>query len=147
MIDCRLRFPFSWMVVGSSGCGKTTHVLNFLRFHKEITDNSNCRNIIYYFNQWQEPFETFKGENIVKKWKKGFPDLESVKADVINHVSTGGSIVIIDDFAHLINQDVLEMFTVVSHHLNCCIILLSQFLFSKNPIHRMISEFYIYFGF
>lgn len=139
MIDCRLKFPFSWLVVGSSGSGKTTHVMNFLRFHKNLTSNPQCNNIIYYYNEWQDLFNTIKNENIITKWKKGLPSLDMVKAEVIEHVSSGGSIIVIDDFAHLINQDILEMFTVLSHHMNCCVILLSQFLFSKNPVHRLIS--------
>ena len=138
-MDCRLKFPFSWLIVGSSGCGKTTHVLNFLRYQAEMTNNPLCKNIIYFYNEWQDAFTSIKNENIVTSWQKGLPTLEMVKTAVINYTSSGGSIVVIDDFAHMINQDILEMFTVLSHHMNCCIILLSQFLFSKNPIHRMIS--------
>lgn len=139
MIDARLRFPFSWLVCGGSGSGKTTHILNFLKFHNVMTNNPACSNIVYYYNQWQEMFDHVLQEKTVSRFIKGLPTLDDVQFQLSLDENDTGSIIIIDDFAHLINQDTLEMFTVLSHHGNMCIILLSQFLFSKNPVHRQIS--------
>jgi Cdc6-like AAA superfamily ATPase len=138
MCDLRLQSPFSWLVAGGSGCGKTTKVLHFLKHHKIMTTNPHCENIIYYYNQWQDQFEKFKDENIVSSWIQGCPTLSEIKEQTYHHKEKG-SIIVIDDFAHILGKDVLELFTVYSHHGNCSTIFLSQNLFDKNPIFRQIS--------
>lgn len=138
MSDLTFKTPFNWMVAGGSGCGKTTKVLNFLRSYKTITDNPKCENIIYYYNEWQPSYDSMSMEGIVTKWIQGVPTLDSIKEETYPHKDTG-SIVVIDDFAHTLKKDILELFTVYSHHGNCSTIFLSQNLFEKNPIFRQIS--------
>jgi hypothetical protein len=50
-----------------------------------------------------------------------------------------GSIIVIDDFAQQLNKDTIDIFSRISHHTNSVIILLTQNLFSKNPVFREIS--------
>lgn len=138
MFDMRLRFPFSWLVTGGSGSGKTTMVLNFLRSHKLLTTNPLCENVIYCYNEWQTGFDVLVQEEIVTEWIKGLPTISELKDKIEPHRDTG-SILVIDDFGQHLNATYVELFTVLSHHANCSVILLTQNLFDKNPIFRQIS--------
>lgn len=140
MFDITFKFPFSWLVCGGSGSGKSTHVLNFLTYKNDLMSNPSCNHIIYYYNQWQPLFDHFKSKNIVSEWVQGIPTLEDVKMKIAES-DENGTLIVIDDFFHLINQDILEMFTVLSHHGNLSVILLAQSLFGsgQNKYFRTIS--------
>lgn len=140
MFDITFKFPFSWCVCGGSGSGKTTHVLNFLSYKDELMSISNCKNVIYHYNQWQPSFDEFRERNIVTEWNQGLPTLEDIKLKTSEN-SESGTLLIIDDFYHMLNQDIVEMFTVLSHHGNLSVILLAQSLFGvgNNNFYRAIS--------
>lgn len=136
--DVRFKFPFAWLLAGGSGCGKTTKVLNFLRNHKDLTDNPDCENVVYFYNQWQSQFDNV-GEDVVNCWIEGLPTHDRVAEVTESFKDRGGSIVIIDDFAHALNEEIERLFTVFSHHGNCALIFLSQNLFDKNKHFRTVS--------
>ena len=140
MYDVTFKFPFSWCVCGGSGSGKTTHVLNFLTYKNDLMSNSNCKNVIYHYKEWQPLFDEFKTKNIVTEWNQGLPTLEDIRYKVAEN-NESGTLLIIDDFYHLLNQEIVEMFTVLAHHGNMSIILLAQSLFGvgKNNFYRTIS--------
>ena len=137
MTDLRFKFPFAWLIAGGSGSGKTTHVVNFLKDHKNLTTNSKCDNVIYFCNQWQDIFNDPKSIG-VNKIIQGLPTLQDIKGYTNAHYENG-SIIIIDDFAHDITSDIVELFTVYRHHGNCSVILLSQNLFDQNKNFRPVS--------
>lgn len=136
MSDLRFKFPFSWLVTGGSGSGKTTHVFKFLSHMKSMSDNEKCENIIYFYNQWQTIFDVHK--HLITQFVQGLPTLEEIKR-CTEGSSVTGSLIIIDDFAHAVNADILQLFTVYRHHGNCSVILLSQNLFDQNKNFRPIS--------
>lgn len=140
MYDVSFKFPFSWCVCGGSGSGKTTHVLNFLTYKDELMSISDCRNVIYHYKEWQPLFDHFKTKNIVTDWVQGVPSLSEIK-EKIEENGESGTLLIIDDFYHMLNQDIVEMFTVLAHHGNMSVILLAQSLFGvgKNNFYRTIS--------
>lgn len=138
MYDMRFKFPFTWLVCGGSGSGKTTHVLNFLTQKRDLINVASDPKVIYYYNHWQPAFTEFEKRGIVDSWVSGVPSLADV-TERITPYTDRGSIVVIDDFAHKLSSDVIELFTVLSHHAKCAVVLLSQNLFDKNPIFRQIS--------
>lgn len=138
MSDFRFKAPFSWLLAGGSGCGKTTKVVNFLRCHDQLIDSGKCNNIVYYYNQWQSQYDELENE-IKINWIEGAPTMESIKKNTYSFKDKGGSIVVIDDFAHILDKSIVELFTVYSHHGHCSTLFLSQNLFDKNPFFRSIS--------
>jgi len=137
--NASIKFPFRILEVGGSGSGKTVWCCNFLQTRHIVTDNENCENVIFYYNQPQELLNNLPA-GVITKQVQGFPSLEQITQDTFKYRDRGGSIVIIDDFAHLYNKDILELVTVYSHHGNCGVLLLTQNLFdSRNPIFRQIS--------
>jgi len=140
MFDLRFRNPSSFLLAGSSQCGKTTFTINLLKNVSSLFEDPRCRqNILYFYKEWQKSYEDFKKEKIVREWINKVPTIQDVKEKTKSYKHCGGSIIIIDDFAQQLNKEVAEMFTVHCHHTNSVLILLTQNLFSKNPVFRDIS--------
>lgn len=139
MYDLRFRNPSTFILAGASQSGKTTFVLNLLRNVETLFEEPRCvNNIIYFYNQWQPSFEMFQKENIVCDWVSKLPRCEDITERTLLSRETG-SIIIIDDFAQQLTKDTIDIFSKISHHTNAVIILLTQNLFSKNPVFREIS--------
>jgi DNA polymerase III delta prime subunit len=140
MYDLRFRNPSTFILAGPSQSGKTTLALNLLRGIDEVFLQPECKNnIIYFYNQWQHGFESFKTENTVKEWVNKMPSTEDVLEKTLMYKDFGGSVAIVDDFQQQLSRDTIELFTRVSHHANVVIMLLMQNIFCKNPVFREIS--------
>lgn len=139
-MDLRLKTPFNAIIAGASQSGKTTFVLNLLRHIDELFLDSRCKNnIIYYYKEMQPNLQSFQSENIVRHWVNKLPTVEDVKDRTLNSKETGGSVIIIDDFASDLTKDISEIFTVIGHHQNTSVILLSQNLFQQGSTFRNVS--------
>ena len=136
-MDLRLKTPFSWLMAGGSGCGKTTKCVNFLKNHAAITDNGKCDNIKYFYNQWQPSYDEL--DSVINiTWIEGAPTMDQIRELTMPHKDRG-SIVVIDDFMTSLDKSLMELFTVYAHHGNCSTVFLSQNLFDKNPHFRTVS--------
>jgi hypothetical protein len=140
MYDLRFRTPFTYTCAGPSQSGKTSHVFNILRLKEELFD-VNPQNVLYFYNLPQPSFANFRQESpgIVTEWINKLPDLELLREKTLAYRGGSGSLVIIDDFVSELNADISNLFTVLSHSNNINVILLTQNLFSKNPVYRTIS--------
>ncbi len=140
MFDARFKNPSTFLLGGSSQSGKTTFTLNLLRSIDHVFESPSCKqNILYYYNQWQSAFDAFQQENIVREWVNKLPTTEDVREKTLLYKDKGGSVIVIDDFAQKLNKDIVDIFSILSHHTNSVVILLTQNIFSKNPVFRDIS--------
>jgi hypothetical protein len=140
MCDVRFKNPSSFLLAGVSQSGKTTLTLNILRSIDDLFENPKCKqNIIFFYHQWQNSYETFRKENIVKEWINKLPTEEDVKEKTLLYKDMGGSVIVIDDFAQELNKDIANIFSILTHHTNSVVLLLTQNLFSKNPVFRDVS--------
>jgi len=138
--DLRLKNPSSFILAGSSQCGKTTFTLKLLKNIPKMFQDPRCQqNVLYFYKEWQDSYEKFKDENIVSEWINRLPTVEDVKEKTHHYKENGGSVIVIDDFAQQLNKDIASIFTVLCHHTKSVVILLTQNLFSKNPVFRDIS--------
>jgi hypothetical protein len=138
--DLRFKTPSSFILGGASQSGKTTFTFNLLRFVDDLFVTPKCKqNIVYYYNQWQDSYEQFQKENVVSKWINKLPTTEDVKEHTWLFKDDGGSILVIDDFAQQLNKDVVDIFSILCHHTNSVVILLTQNIFSKNKVFRDVS--------
>ena len=76
---------------------------------------------------------------IVNEWINMLPTTELLKAKTTPYMEGNGTLIIIDDFVQQLDDDISELFTVLSHANNISVILLTQNLFSKNKVYRTIS--------
>jgi Poxvirus A32 protein len=138
--DLRFRNPSSFLLGGVSMSGKTTFAFNLLRNIETMFRDPRCaQNVIYYYSMWQSSFEEARKENLVKEWHNELPTTEEFKSKTMPFKDKGGSVVVIDDFAEDLTRDILKVFTVLCHHTNSVVILMTQNIFSKNRYFRDIS--------
>lgn len=76
---------------------------------------------------------------IVNEWINMLPTLDLLRAKTKPYVEGNGSLIIIDDFVQDLDEDISQLFTVLSHANNISVILLTQNLFANNPVYRTIS--------
>jgi hypothetical protein len=136
--DCRLKTPFRYIVTGPSMAGKTTHVYNVIKERQQLFDVPTD-NVIYFYNQWQDIYNAFNSDGLVKQWINHLPTEEDIVTHCGPFKEMGGSIIVIDDFMLHLNKYIADLFTTISHHLHINIFLLTQNLFVQTPIYRSIS--------
>jgi hypothetical protein len=136
--DLRLKTPFRYIATGPSQAGKTTHIFNVLKDRHELFDVPTD-NVIYYYNEWQDIFNMFNAEGIVKRWLNHLPTEEEVASICAPYKDSGGSVIVVDDFMLQLDKFMAKLFTVFSHHYRISVFLLTQNLFVQTPIYRTIS--------
>lgn len=140
MFDLRFKNPCSFILAGSTKSGKTTFTLKLLRNIETLFQDSRCKqNVVYFYKKWQDAFDSFQKENIVGQWENVLPTEDRVNELTIRYKNKGGSVLIIDDFAQELTVDIVKLFTVLSHHTNSVVILLTQNIFPKKNLFRDIS--------
>ena len=140
MFDLRYRTPSSFLLAGPSSCGKTSYVGEMLRnIDTLFVDPRIKQNVVYFYNEWQALYDELAKENIVTHWESDTPSLERIRSLVHPFKHKGGSIIVIDDRSQSINDDVLQLYTVFSHHWSVVVILLCQNIFNRNPRFRELS--------
>lgn len=138
MFDLRIYNPSTTLVTGPSQSGKTTFIAKLIQNGEKLFKDNRCmQNIIFFYNQWQTLYEDLQSRGV--KFYNYLPTKEDIVGMCESFKSMGGSLVIIDDFMADISDDIGHMFTVMSHHYNVTIFLLTQNLFPKNKHFRNIS--------
>lgn len=128
-----LVHPFTALIAGPTGCGKTQFIVELLkRRNKEISPPP--KRIIYCYSIWQDKFDELKSL---------IPDIEFYDGlfNVMELDSQIENLIILDDLMREASEsdNVLDMFTKGSHHKNVSILLLTQNIFGKGKHSRTIS--------
>lgn len=112
----KLRHPFTAIVAGSTGAGKTVFISNLLRARHSMV-HPPVERVIYSYARFQQAYENLTGVEFVKG------------TDYVLDPSRP-TLLIIDDQAGVCDKiNVEQLFTVDSHHSNCSVILVTQNLF------------------
>lgn len=139
MFDLRFESPSTWLISGPSQSGKTQFAITIVTKASKIFKNPEiAKNCIFYYKKWQEAYDQLKQDPSIVFVNK-IPTTQDVGTRCGPFAKTGGSMVIIDDFMQDITADISEIFTVLSHHLNLTVLLLTQNLFPRNKYSRDIS--------
>ena len=133
--DVTFKSPFNCIISGSSGSGKTQKILEFLKV-KDVICNEHFYRVHYFFNMWQPSYDEMKTRKLVDNFIEGIPDMDTLMTmiDFTNHSSSSKhQLLIFDDLlSELISRKdnlMSKLMTVLGHHKNLSIILVSQMLF------------------
>ena len=126
-MDPRWKHPFTCIVAGHTGCGKTTFVARLLRNSPSMI-NPAPEHITWYYGEWQSAYENL--------------DIPNVRLE--QGLSTGfdtgkRNVVVLDDLMAETDGRLTDLFTKKSHHSNTSVIYLVQNLFPKHKESRTIS--------
>lgn len=126
-MDPRWLHPFTAIVAGPTGSGKTYFVMHFLDNIKEMIAPPPQK-IIWFYGQWQDGYRKLKNVEFIE----GLPPKTTEKYDT-------PTLWVIDDQMAEIDSSVTKLFTKGSHHLNISVMFIVQNIFSNNKEHRTIS--------
>jgi len=114
------KHPFTAIVSGPTGCGKTSFVLNVIDNADTLIQPTPDK-IIYYFAEYQLMFDKYSHVD----FRQGVP-----KSSEIEDIRD--ALVILDDMMIEADQKILNIFTYKSHHREISVIFLVQNFFNKN---------------
>lgn len=122
-----LKHPFTAMLAGPTGCGKTEFIFRIIKHAREMIVPAPVK-ILYCYGEYQPIFANYP--NVV--FNEGLPDMTQFdgKESVL---------LVIDDLMNETNENVSSIFTKISHHRNVSIVYITQNMFPKNKHARTIS--------
>ena len=139
--DIRIQTPFSIILSGSSGSGKTTFLERFISNFDKITDGSSTSYpTLLWFSGTDQP-ELFK--RIKRSFHGTVRFFDSIDSEIYSKIESKGrnSTIVLDDLMHEMSgmSDIGKLFTKGRSHLNCNVIILWQNVFPKGPEMRNLS--------
>jgi hypothetical protein len=132
MVVYPFKAPLTGLVGGPTSCGKSTFIFKLLE-HRDVLFDVPPVQVIYSLPENQEIFfpDHIKDDKDFKV-HRGIPSFE-------NFTDKKHRLVVIDDQAAEIGDEIVAMFTRGSHHFNTSVICLTQNIFLPNPKFRTLS--------
>ena len=127
IMDPRMKHPFTCIIAGPTGSGKTYFVRRLLA-HIEEMMKPIPDHIVWYYGEWQPIYATIRGVEFVE----GLPDIGALDPQKRH-------LVIIDDLMSETDERITSLFTKKSHHRNISVIYIVQNVFHKGKENRTIS--------
>ena len=138
-VDVRLNSPFTAVVAGPTGSGKTEMLFNLIR-NKENVCTDPPVEVVYCYGAWQEKFERLM-EETGTKFHRGLPNVER---DIANDGNPRW--LIIDDLMEEGSgkTQTNDLYTKHSHHRNISVFFVVQNLFKKENRTLSLNTHYLF---
>jgi hypothetical protein len=121
------RHPFTCLISGPTGCGKTEFTLRLLKHSDKVVEPKPDR-VLWCYGAYQNSFAKLK--NV--EFHEGLPDLAQFDGKL-------RTLLIVDDLMHETDDRVSKIFTKISHHANVSVLYLTQNLFYGGKQNRTIA--------
>ena len=137
LVDMRLKAPFTAVVSGPTGSGKTKYMKTLIEGASTLT-NSPPAQIIYCYGAWQDDFDALEERGVVMH--EGLLAAENIPVDKAPRW------IVVDDLMEEVsgNKTMNNMFTKYSHHRNISVFFLVQDLFKKNNRTLTLNAQYMF---
>ena len=125
--------PFNCILSAPTMGGKTFMIKEILKY-KDILIEPSPNRIIFCYKSWQPSYDLIKQEISSIEFIEGILDTDIIK------IQNNNLIVLDDLMAECLNsEEIMNLFTVGSHHRNTSVFFLTQNIFSKGKFSRDIS--------
>jgi hypothetical protein len=126
-MDPRWRHPFTALVAGPTGCGKSVFTFKLICEAQDMI-SPPPEKIMYCYTMYQPMFDEFP----TVEFNEGMPDITIFDG---KH----RYLLIIDDMMSQADNSVSDLFTRVSHHKSVSIMFLTQNIFHQSKQNRTMS--------
>jgi len=129
----KFKHPFTAMVAGPTGSGKTYLVRDILLNHSNVMYGMPKCKVLWAYGQWQSLY-TKPVDGVCIDYVEGLPDQSTVEEH-------SPSLIIVDDLMTELANDkkMTNLFTKGSHHMNISVIFIVQNLFYNAKEMRTIN--------
>lgn len=138
MYNVQLKTPFTCIVAGSTGTGKTSLVYNILRYRKSLF-STPPEKVFLFYNVRQELYDSMLQSGAVDEIYEGLPAMQELIDMIAPHKAGGGTCCIFDDSLQDVNENLEKIFTQISHHHNCSVFFMSQNIFYQSTRYRTMN--------
>ena len=114
-----MQHPFTCIVAGPTGSGKSVFTLKLLRHAEQVTTPPPER-IMYCYGEYQQVFDTYY--NV--EFHDGLPDFNDFDGK-------SRTLLVLDDLMTSTDDRVVDLFTKISHHRNLSVVYLTKIYFTK----------------
>ena len=134
--DPRLIGPFTALIAGPTGCGKSFLIFKILRNLNKFIYPPIDGTITYCYGQYQKSFEEFKDKVV---FNEGLLSREELLGTNVRDTQKH-HLLIIDDILDKSDAPLIrDIFIKGSHHQNMSVFFMTQNVFLKNPDYRTTS--------
>ena len=120
-MSCKLQHPFTAVVAGPTGCGKSAWVLRLIDNARKMIDLPPAR-IYYCYGEFQSMFNNYPQVH----FHEGLPELSDEVFD-----GREPTLLVVDDLMAETNQLVANIFTKISHHRNISVLHITKLVPQK----------------
>ena len=140
-VDVRLKTPFTAVVAGPTGSGKTELLFNLIRNSDRVCTSPPVE-IVYCYGAWQDKFDRLS-EETGTRFREGLPNVER---DLENDGKPRW--LIIDDLMEEGSGkgQTNDLYTKHSHHRNISVFFVVQNLFKKENRTLSLNTHYLFLG-
>lgn len=136
--DVRFKTPFTCVVAGESGSGKTYLVNEILKRKDKIFTKKPDKTILFYTVN-QPIYDDMLSSGAIDQLIEGSPSIDQMIEMAEPFKKTNGCCLVFDDHIHNIQSTMSKLFTMYSHHMNISVFFLTQNLFLQDKDYRLMS--------